>query len=109
MVWSCPECNEETFVAEGGIDTSYLCRHTVKVTFCPHCKDLLLADDLRDFSDLFEYSKSDGRYWLENDYGYSTHVACDACVSKIRDDIEQKRFEQHQRWMEIDEALLRDR
>lgn len=105
LIWNCPECSEETFVAENGIDTCYLCRHSVGVTYCPQCKELLFADDLIDFSNLLDYSECEGRYSLENDFGYSEHVACPECLEKIKDDGQNKRLEEHNHWEEMENHL----
>jgi hypothetical protein len=105
LIWNCPECNEETFVAENGVDICYLCRHSAPVIPCPRCKELFFAEDLKDFSNFFDYSKSDGQYWLESSYGYSYTSACEECIPKIKDDIEERRLDEFNDWLEFESKL----
>lgn len=93
MVWQCPQCEKQTFVAHEGIDTCYSCTFRAGVTFCRYCSALLFADDLEDFSDAFDLDNEGSHYYVVNNFGYSDHVACAACAQKARETIEERRFE----------------
>ncbi len=93
MVWECPQCEKQTFIAHDGIDTCYACTFRAGVTFCRYCSRLLFADDLEDFSDAFDLDHEGSHYYVVNNFGYSDHVACAACAQKAREAIEEKRFE----------------
>ena len=93
IVWSCPQCEKQTFVAYEGIDTCYSCTFKAGVTYCSQCSGLLFADDLEDFSDAFDLDHEGSHYYVVDNFGYSDHLACATCAQKAREAIEQKRFD----------------
>lgn len=92
-VWSCPECQEDTFVLENG--QCCLCRHQESVSECPNCRHVILERELTDLSDLFDIDYSDGDVRLVNDFGYSSAQGCDNCKENVREDIQRQRFDRY--------------
>lgn len=108
-VWLCPQCDEQAFVIQDGIDTCYICRCKVGVTYCKYCQELLFADNLEDFSDTFDYDLCEGQSILVENYGYSDHVACHDCAAGARDKIEQERLNRYHHDMMLEDHYRRER
>lgn len=92
-LWECPTCRQGTFVT--GIDQCYTCRESQEVVECPHCSEQCFDFQLESFFDDLDTDYDEGRVIVHNNYGYTKHSACPECIDRIRDKIEEERWEHH--------------
>jgi len=94
----CPNCGNESFVTENELNICYTCRHTQEMCECRRCGAICFEFEMIDFSGEFETEFSEGRSWVQNDFGYSFAHACWNCVPKIKEDIAQQRSDAEYQW-----------
>ncbi len=91
FVWACPNCGEDTFVIHDGADVCYACSHSEAVVECPHCSRLVFEEDLESFFDCLDTDYTEGQTIVHNSFGYKDFSACEECIPKIKEDIENQR------------------
>lgn len=103
FIRECPNCCEQTFVIEDGIEICYTCMKTETITVCPHCNEPFFESDLESFFGDIDSDYCEGRIEIHNSYGYSDFDACPSCLTEIRRKIQTQRAaddEYHYRRME---------
>lgn len=109
LILACPKCTEETFVSEDNNDTCFLCRHYEPTSECPQCHEICFEYELKNFSDDIDCQYEEGRVVVHNGYGYSDFHACQNCLPKVMDDIQNQRDHQEYLWEMEQDAYHRER
>ena len=91
FIWPCPNCGEEAFVIEDGLDICYVCSHTEPVTSCPQCSEPAYEHTIESFFGELDTDYDEGRTIIRNAYGYDEFRACQDCIAEIRQDIRRQR------------------
>jgi rubrerythrin len=91
FVFSCPNCDADTFVIEDGVDTCYVCSHSEPIVQCPHCWQFNFESDLQSFFDELDTGYEEGQTVIYNSYEYSDYTACPDCLPGIKEDIQNQR------------------
>jgi hypothetical protein len=94
FIWECPNCMEDTFVAQDEIDTCYTCRYSETIVLCEKCRNCRFEFEMESFAADLEYFQDEGWNFLHNDFGYSYRVACPDCIKEIKEDIQRQRDEE---------------
>lgn len=102
LIWSCPNCGEDTFVIEDDRNVCFLCRKIKEVVECPYCEKFWFDEEMHDFSNLIDSSYEEGMIHIHDNYGYSEYYACPECIGRITDDIESQRAQDYYHRMEED-------
>lgn len=95
-VWGCPCCEHDTFVVQDSIDTCYTCRHTEPVIECSHCNGFYFEWELESFD----------KEVFDNTYGYTDFVACEECIVKIKEDIQNQQWEEEDYYQSLEKRHL---
>lgn len=91
FVWECPNCLNDTFVAQDEIDTCYTCRFSELVVLCEHCDNCHFESDMQCFEEeLDRFRRESGQPGLANPCDYSFNTACPECIDEVVRDIESK-------------------
>lgn len=102
-ILTCPDCYEDTLVADGTDCRCYLCRNIQTLKECPHCDGTFFEFEMEDFSNLIDTDLEAGRGYILNDYGYQDFKACSQCFLKIQYDIEHQQDAEFYRNLEEEE------
>lgn len=91
LVWACPGCGEDTFVVDDAASGCYACTYSEPVVECAHCSQLTFENEMTSFFDCLETDYDEGITRVHNSYGYSNYSACQNCISRIKEDIQDQR------------------
>jgi hypothetical protein len=107
-IWECSNCGHSTFVAQDGIDTCYTCRYTETVVECSHCNNFYFGWQLESFDNELDIDICEGQAILHNSFGYSDFMACEECLEKIKEDIQNQRWDEENYYRLLEEEHYRN-
>lgn len=105
-IWVCPDCIEDTFIVDDG--KCCLCGYRETVTSCSNCGERIFEYQEEDIFELFDYTIEEGRAEVHDRFGYESRHACEHCIDQIKEDIQNKKWENRCAQMEEEEYYNRN-
>lgn len=98
----CPSCEEDTFIISEEEGICYLCRYKEQMLQCQHCGEWYFEWEFESFRNELDWEYEEGITTLLDDYGYNYDQweCCKNCYPKICEDIQNKRDDEYNYFME---------